>query len=307
MTARTMRSIPLIVFLPLLGPAGCDPAPTESELPPLVGEISRFPVPIADSSPAESEGANPWVHGFGGAGPLQESQNDELAPRGSTSGEEPTGAEKPPKTDAMQPSEAPIEDSVDDLVEDEEPLTEAQQPLVRRFVRYLEGEGSDKLLGIWGESGTSPWPCAIQIYSNGGTSPWRSVPLPETFPETGDLVLCSLPEAHPECEHPLSGSLYNGNDALVIDCGGNIVDSFGRVGEDPGAAWTSSDGEVRSEGQDLVRCGQGFRADPLSSFAIGEDWISVQDGESPEVARHRCESSGAFGMGGAGGQSLEPK
>ena len=38
---------------------------------------------------------------------------------------------------------------------------------------------------------------------------------------------------------------FNGNDAITLELiGGNVIDLIGKVGEDPGAGWTSGDGEI---------------------------------------------------------------
>lgn len=184
---------------------------------------------------------------------------------------------------------------------------DSEQPLPlleRRLDRYMEGEGSDKLLGFWGEAGVSPVECRIEIYSNGGVEPWRTIILPSEFPADGLLTLCSVPENHPECTANMSGSLYNGNDALVVRCGDVVLDSFGRVGEDPGVAWSSEDGALRSEGQDLLRCGVAPRTDPFAPFSIVDEWVRAENGENPEEARLRCALFEVPVAGGAGAPAL---
>ncbi len=300
MTTRKLPRISLFVSWILAYQAGCDSTPADPELPPLGGDVARFPDSAEDSEISPQAADNPWIDGFGGAAApgigAPDSPDDVTAPPlvptalAPDSGGGDAKPDVPDDSMSAEPGSDPVGDPTDD----------PPHPLARRFTRYLEGEGSDKLLGIWGEHGTSPVPCEVQIYSNGGTMPWRSVPLPDAFPETGEVVLCSLPELHPECSEPMSGSLYNGNDALVLQCGDSIHDAFGRVGEDPGSAWVSVDELIRSEGQHLVRCGDDARQDPLAPFAIEEEWLAVQNGESPEAALLRCAATGAFGLGGAG-------
>lgn len=278
-----------------VGHAGCDrPDPDDGSLLPPDG-FSRYPAaePIVELTPETQE--NPWIVGFGGAGPSRNSQSADEINEGKLSGGS-TGTAG--VLEANEPDEPLAEEPTEEVSmggpESPKPLLE------RRLVRYLEGEGSDKLLGFWGEPGASPVECRVEIYSNGGTSPWRTINLPNEFPQGGSLTVCSLPDDHPECTASLSGSLYNGNDALVVSCGQVVMDSFGRVGEDPGVAWTSEDEALRSEGQDLVRCGQTRRLDPYGAFALEDEWTRVQNGESPEDARSRCASLEAPGEGGAG-------
>ncbi len=48
------------------------------------------------------------------------------------------------------------------------------------------------------------------------------------------------PAADPAKANRTSGNLvFNGDDALVLYRGSEIVDSFGQVGVDPGTAWVS--------------------------------------------------------------------
>jgi hypothetical protein len=288
------------------GPVACGRSEAEQERLPTPGAFSRFPaadLPTGtDSAPEVAE--NPWLSGFGGA------SVPEFAPEG----------EIPLEGVGANHSQAIPVDSAGDLLPPEETsgergsggsdstsVVEVGEPellLERRLERYLEGEGSDKLLGITGQAGVSPVACRIEIYSNGGTSPWRTIPLPDEFPPNGTLTLCSIPESHPECTVTMSGSLYNGNDALVLWCDEVVMDAFGRVGEDPGTAWTSADETLRSEGQDLVRCAGGNRSDPFSPFELGEEWIRNENGESPEEARQRCSLFEAPGEGGAAAFTL---
>lgn len=292
-----------------LSPAACGRPETVDEPAPLADGVSRYPVTDPAQVVAPETGSNPWISGF----------DEGTASGGRPSAEGSSGGSSPASNDSdpgSDPEKNPLADASDggagEISDPDEPDPEVDldQPvepdpiLVRRLVRYLEGEGSDKLLGFFGEAGVSPVECRVEIYSNGGTSPWRSIPLPNEFPEGGSLTLCSLPESHPECTANLSGSLYNGNDALVLVCGDIVMDVFGRVGEDPGEAWTNEDETLSTEGQDLVRCGDDTRLDPFSPFELVGHWVRVENGESPEEARMKCGQFGAPPEGGAGAFAL---
>lgn len=82
------------------------------------------------------------------------------------------------------------------------------------------------------------------------------------------------------------------------------MDSFGRIGEDPGVAWTGADETLRSEGQDLLRCGETPRTDPFAAFFLADDWVLIENGESLEAARQKCALFEAPVEGGAGAFAL---
>lgn len=282
-----------------VSPAACSrPDADEGSLEPPDG-FSRYPAGEVTEQLSPNNAENPWLAGFGGASPSEDEAPNEKSNEGSAPGVPAkasggSGADDP----ELGPPVEPDGQEMGDETAESEPL------LGRRLERYLEGEGSDKLLGLWGEAGTSPVECRIEIYSNGGVAPWRTIHLPNEFPEDGSLTFCSIPADHPECTESLSGSLYNGNDALVLSCGEVIMDSFGRVGEDPGEAWTSEDQSLRSEGQDLARCGQMARVDPFAPFNLDDEWTRIENDEGPEEARQRCALSEAPNQGGAGAYSL---
>lgn len=298
-----------LVFALVLTACGQHPAETTQE-PPEDG-FSRYPETNPAQEQAPDVGPNPWVSGLPGdpseGGALDgQSGGDGNSPGTSGADAEPNidpdldSDGSPQGTVSVAPGNAG-QDGRDSEIDEDQQVEPAL--LQRRFVRYLEGEGTDKLLGLFGESGISPVECRVEIYSNGGTEPWRSIPLPHEFPHDGNLTLCSLPEKHPECTASISGSLYNGNDALVLVCGDKLMDSIGRVGEDPGVAWTSADKTLRTEGQDLARCGDEPRRDPFAPFDLFGAWVRVENGESPEEARLKCEQLGAP-EGGAGAPAL---
>lgn len=313
--ARSLKVPVSLIWFSLVPVACTEPVPEEVEGPQEEG-FSRFPAITPTQDLAPDNGPNPWISGSGGEASVGGGFGTQSS--GGTSSHVDPGADPNDNPDSdsesaphgtggggnqVIDSSEPDSSESDQEVDEEEP-NEPEPLLQRRFIRYLEGEGTDKLLEVWGEAGVSPIECRVEIYSNGGTDPWRSIPLPGEFPVDGGLTLCSLPESHPECTAPLSGSLYNGNDALVLVCGDVVMDSFGRVGEDPGVAWTSDDKSLSSEGQELIRCGESPRVDPFAPFALADEWVLVENGESPEDARLKCEQLGAPKEGGAGASAL---
>jgi hypothetical protein len=95
---------------------------------------------------------------------------------------------------------------------------------------------------------------------------------------------------------------FNGDDAMTLEKGGSIIDIFGKVGEDPGAAWTddASAGYTDANGgtwwtkrQTLVRkpsVKQGVSVNPIL-FNPTLEYDSLPDGTYSGMGSHTCDCS----------------
>jgi len=107
------------------------------------------------------------------------------------------------------------------------------------FSEYIEGSGAgNKALEIF-NGGGSPADlsmCEIRRYSNGGTSPNDVTLMPSMMLAAGGVfTICNGGiEGGVSCDQTSGGINHNGNDAYELVCMGMLVDSIGRVGEDPG-------------------------------------------------------------------------
>ncbi len=130
------------------------------------------------------------------------------------------------------------------------------------FSEYVEGSGNSKCVEIY-----NPTPNPIDLsqytfkrYSNGGTSNPDVLTLSGTI-QPYDVIIIANGQTDtvdlgggstsPPCDPALQAladildndypapSYFNGDDALTIEKGATIVDIFGKVGEDPGGAWTT--------------------------------------------------------------------
>jgi predicted extracellular nuclease len=115
---------------------------------------------------------------------------------------------------------------------------------------YVEGAGNNKAVEIYNgtEDSVNLGSYALQRYSNGATIPY-SIALPSVnlAPGTAHVMVYSLADAAllAYADQTDVNLNFNGNDALVLVFGGStVVDSFGRVGEDPGTAWTCTGGST---------------------------------------------------------------
>lgn len=115
---------------------------------------------------------------------------------------------------------------------------------------YVEGAGNNRAIEIFNgtEDSVSLGAYALLRYSNGSTVPF-SIALPSInlAPGAAHVLVYSLadPSLLAYADQTDANLNFNGNDALVLVFGGStVVDSFGRVGEDPGTAWTCTGGST---------------------------------------------------------------
>ncbi len=142
---------------------------------------------------------------------------------------------------------------------------------------YVEGWGNNKAVEIY-----NPTPNSIDLsfyqvarYSNGSTSPspvWLSgtiqpydvfvVVLDKRDPNgTGleepiDAELEAVADlfVNPVFNLPTSALYFNGNDAVaLLNNSGTVIDILGRIGEDPGVAWSDQNGTWWTANHTLVR------------------------------------------------------
>ncbi|VXA79086.1 MULTISPECIES: ExeM/NucH family extracellular endonuclease [Aeromonas] len=112
---------------------------------------------------------------------------------------------------------------------------------------YLEGSSNNKAVEL-SNLGATPVDLSqyrLALYANGKPltdAPTNSLALQGTLAPGASLVLAN-PSANAEilakANQTSSNLVFNGDDALVLYRGSEIVDSFGQVGVDPGTAWVS--------------------------------------------------------------------
>ncbi|MBT6489339.1 MAG: hypothetical protein HOK97_06235 [Deltaproteobacteria bacterium] len=162
------------------------------------------------------------------------------------------------------------------------------------FSEYIEGSSWNKALEIYNpnEQAFNLEHCWVEIYSNGSTDVGYTVALSDVVPGGETQVLCNdrMDESEQgRCDILENSLIFNGDDAVVLICGGagdaearRIADVIGQVGNDPGSSWGS--GNLSTKNATLRRdCGVVIGDDvkddvftPAESF-VGED-IDVFDG-----------------------------
>ena len=116
-----------------------------------------------------------------------------------------------------------------------------------------------------------------------------------------DPVFYALLDDHCNGDYDANSTFYfNGDDAMTLEKNGNIIDIFGKVGEDPGSAWTddASAGYTDANGgtwwtkrQTLIRKSsvkQGITQNPVL-FDPTSEYDSLPDQTYTEMGSHNCD------------------
>jgi len=192
---------------------------------------------------------------------------------------------------------------------------------------YIEGPGNNNAIEIYNPTNATIdlSTYTINRYGNGATSGPDSWPLSGTI-AAGEAIAVgngqtdsiwvstywSLPvdQAFYTASGIHGSGLYptpfyfNGDDAMTLEKGGSIIDIFGKVGEDPGAAWTddASAGYTDANGgtwwtkrQTLVRKAsvkKGVSVNPIL-FNPTLEYDSLPDGTYSGMGSHSCDCSTA--------------
>ncbi len=146
------------------------------------------------------------------------------------------------------------------------------------ITEYVEGSGNNKAIEIYNgtEDQINLGSYAIDRYSNGASSP-TSIPLANVDLGPGDTYVVTHDQAEPAllglADQVDNNLNFNGNDALVLTFGGSqIVDSFGRVGEDPGTYWSCSEGTTQNHTMRRLSSICSGDIDPADLFDPCAEW-----------------------------------
>ncbi len=116
---------------------------------------------------------------------------------------------------------------------------------------YLEGSGNNKAIEIFNGTGASVnlQSYALRLYSNGAVSVSAGLVLPNFNLANGATYVIVNNSGGVTTSYDLISPTvinFNGDDAVALvknpttaTTGGTLLDVFGRIGEDPGSAWTS--------------------------------------------------------------------
>ena len=190
---------------------------------------------------------------------------------------------------------------------------------------YIEGPANNNAIEIYNPTNATVDLSGYSInrYGNGATSGPDSWPLSGTITAgqaiaVGNGQLDSVwvstywslpvdPAFYSACGQHGSGIYptpfyFNGDDAMTLEKSGNIIDIFGKVGEDPGSAWTddatagytdANGGTWWTKRQTLVRKAsvmQGVTQNPIL-FNPTLEYDSLPDATYTGMGSHTCDCS----------------
>lgn len=161
---------------------------------------------------------------------------------------------------------------------------------------YLEGSGNNKAVEFYNDS-TEPVSLAgyrLELYFNGATTVGVSIPLNGQI-AAGDVFVLANAAAEPAllalADQRAGGGWFNGDDALVLrDAAGQVLDSLGQVGMDPGQAWGSGDNQTLD--RTLMRKVERSDRVPDDAFDPALEWRAYPRDTFSHLGRHGSEPPG---------------
>ena len=158
---------------------------------------------------------------------------------------------------------------------------------------YVEGSSYNKFIEIFNGTGSDVDLSDYQLilFQNGGTDPYRTNDLEGTLLNNSVIVLRdSKATIYEGTVTDATACNFNGNDAIVLykKSTTSYVDIIGRIGEDPGSAWTSE--EYSTLNKTLVRKSsvkKGIAENPESGFStLATEWICNEQDDITNLGTH---------------------
>ena len=170
---------------------------------------------------------------------------------------------------------------------------------------YMEGSSYNKALAIFNGTGNTVdlSEYTISIYSNGSVTSTGQLSLSGSLAH-GEVYVIANASASASIQAMadlISSSTvinYNGDDALELKHNGNIIDSFGQVGNDPGDYWSS--GSVSTKDMSLKRKSSIYTGRTASSSAFDPsiEWNAYLTDSTTGLDSHTFDGIGDAGMSG---------
>ncbi len=168
---------------------------------------------------------------------------------------------------------------------------------------YVEGSSSNKALEIYNPadvaldlSGYS-----IKVFSNGATTAGKTVALKGTLAAKSTLVLTdtgSVATLAAKSNMTFGTSNFNGDDAIALFKGTEIIDVVGQIGTDPGEFWGTTDKGTKDN--TLVRKASVTQGDANGSDAFDPsvEWDFYAKDDFSNLGAHTGSGSGSGESGG---------
>lgn len=160
---------------------------------------------------------------------------------------------------------------------------------------YVEGSGSDKALEIFNGTGAqidlSDY--QLELYSNGSTS-GTAIPLTGMLSDSDIYVIANSSASFSSESYvdDATGAIsHNGDDAYILrHIGSNaVVDSFGRVGEDPGEEWPAPSGGTRDNTLRRLSTVCSGDTDQFDTFDGNSEWEGLGNNVFDGLGSHSAD------------------
>ncbi|MGR6322307.1 lamin tail domain-containing protein [Micromonospora soli] len=163
---------------------------------------------------------------------------------------------------------------------------------------YVEGSSNNKAIELYNGTGAPVDLTAagyqLQFFFNGATTS-TNVALSGTV-AAGDVFVFAASSAAPailaQADQTYGGSLYNGDDAVVLRKGSTVLDSIGQVGVDPGTEWGTG---VTSTADNTLRRLPSVTAgdtDPSDAFDPTVQWAGFAIDTFDGLGSHTADGGG---------------
>jgi|GEM_PF-6071149 len=162
------------------------------------------------------------------------------------------------------------------------------------FSEYIEGNSNNKAIEIYNGTGTSVnlSGYTVETYGNGSLTASYTLSLSGTLANNDVYVIYnSSAAATIKDKGDISSDVtfFNGDDAILLKKGSTVIDIIGRIGEDPGSAWTATGG-FSTVDKTLVRkstVNSGISVNPTSGFPTLEtEWEVYNIDETTYLGSH---------------------
>lgn len=173
------------------------------------------------------------------------------------------------------------------------------------FSEYIEGSGNNKAIEIYNPTGAdldlAAGNYSVELYSNGRTlaeGATNSLSLTGTI-VAGDVYVIANASAvaaiQDEADITSNVTFFNGDDALVLLKDGEPIDSIGRVGEDPGSAWTGNG--VTTQNATITRKSSVTVGDPIvdDEFDPSVEWDGFPVDTFDDIGKYNSNGGGGGG------------
>jgi uncharacterized protein len=161
---------------------------------------------------------------------------------------------------------------------------------------YVEGSSNNKAIELYNPTAASIDlnQYLLSFYFNGSTQAGSKIALSGVLAPGATYVIAdndASADILARANLISNASFFNGDDAIVLSAAGQIVDSLGRVGEDPGSEWGS--GDLSTQDNTLRRDPKALIADTVIDDVVTlSTWLGFAKDDISDLGKFSAEPSG---------------